>query len=180
MANIINSTYFYGRLTIAQKDTPPVAQTLIEFIAKYESKYLNKILGYKTAKDFTTGLEATTPAQKWVDLRDGKDFQDATLKWRKWIGFGNCNAKESPIANYVYYQWMANEVSNTTGIGERKLTFANSINYSPAQKMCAAWNEMAEWHSELTTFLEVYKDDYPDYVLDWQNELYYKINDIGL
>jgi hypothetical protein len=175
---IIDSTYFYGRLTIAQKDTPAVAQTLTEFIAKHESKYLEKILGYKTAKDFTSAIDAS-PAQKWVDLRDGKEFQDVAQQWRKWIGFKN-SAKESPIANYVYYQWMANEVSNTTGIGEKKLIFANSINYSPSQKMCYAWNEMIEWHCILQLFLEVNKADYPDYILDWQNEFYYKINDWGL
>lgn len=175
---IIDATYFQGRLTIAQKTDVAVSTTLAAFMAKFESEYLIKMLGYKTAKDFTAAI-AATPDQKWIDLRDGKEFESYSDGWMKWIGFKNAE-KQSPIANYVYFKWMENEVSTTTGIGEKKMTFANSINYSPMQKMVTAWNEMANWNRTLYHFLDKNSADYPDYGSDWLNELFYKINEFGI
>lgn len=174
---IIDTTYFQGHLMIAQKNQVAISSNLEVMIRQCEDEFLQKILGYQLYKDFTAALTGT-PAQKWIDLRDGKEFTDAIGQLNKWVGFKNTD-KKSPIANYVYYKWMENEVSSTTGTGEKKMIFSSSVNYSPGQKMTRAWNEMVIWNRVLYKFLEVNKDVYSYYVFH-SNELFYVLNELGI
>lgn len=74
------------------------------------------------------------------------------------------NLKQSIIANYVYYWFMRdNGITITTGIGEVKPQGENSTKASPADKMQAAWMQIMNWVIDLKEFLDVKKDDYPDF-----------------
>jgi hypothetical protein len=66
----------------------------------------------------------------------------------------------SPIANYVYYLWMRNEVSQTTQGGEVIPVSENATRVSPSAKMQKAWNEMVDWCWQLVRFLDANKTDY--------------------
>lgn len=44
-------------------------------IEKIETDILKLILGYTLWKEFTDALDAGSPAQKWVDLRDGAEYE---------------------------------------------------------------------------------------------------------
>lgn len=50
----------------------------------------------------------------------------------------------SPIAGYVYYQWVRDQISNNTGSGIVKNKTENSVSADPSWKMADAWNQMAK------------------------------------
>lgn len=76
---------------------------------------------------------------------------------------GTSTAKRSLIANYVYYWWLRDNVSHTATIGESQPQAENATAVSPGQKMCRAWNEMAQWIKELTHFLDHSQNTYPEW-----------------
>ncbi len=78
-------------------------------------------------------------------------------------------SKQSLIANYVYYHFMANNYTQTASMGEVKTANENSIPINPGLKMSRAWNEMSKWAYELHRYLLATQDTYPE----WKNQGYY-------
>lgn len=78
--SIINKSYFYGDISIAQLDDIPTANNLQVFINRYENLMLKACLGLDLYNDFMAGLQLSPIPQKWLDLRDGKQFT-ATGMW---------------------------------------------------------------------------------------------------
>lgn len=84
---IIDITYFRGRITLGNVATgsDSLADTdLVDvYIPDMETEYLKKALGYPLYKAFVDGLAETTPAQKWLDLKNGKEYTkyDKTYNW---------------------------------------------------------------------------------------------------
>lgn len=143
---LINATYLWGELYVAQKSTAAVAENLNLYINKYEPEFLKQLLGVSLYDDMLVGLAVTpTPDPKWTTLRD------------KII---NSQAKVSPIANYVWYWMKRREVSQATGMGEVKPESENGTIVSPAGQMTRAWNEMVdldfEFYNWFVTQLDVY------------------------
>ena len=158
---LIDSTYFIGEINLPGLQNEVVEESLNSFIQKYESYYLQRSLGYSLMKSFLAGLEADEPEQKWVDLRDGAEFEGCR-GLDKWTGFIN-DGKQSPIANYVYYYFMRDAATLTSGIGEVKPTGENSSNASGAVKMMRAYNQMCEQTALLHEFLLANKDVYTEF-----------------
>lgn len=175
---IIDATYFQGAIEIAQKTEPANAAALNKFMVDYETQFLNKLLGYELAKNFVAGIADDPVVDKWKDIRDGKEFTCAGVL-TKWIGFSN-TVKLSPIANYVYTEWQRYKVSESTGLGEKKMTFAGAINYSPSLKISDAWNQMVDWNRTLDSFLRENATTYPEYKTNHRCELFLYINTFGL
>lgn len=71
--------------------------------------------------------------------------------------------KKSLVANYVYWHWMADQATVTTGTGEKASAAANAVDASPARKMVRAWNQMVKWNLELVEFLLSNPADYPEF-----------------
>lgn len=85
-------------------------------------------------------------------------------------GSGN---KRSPIANYVYYHWIKDNNSFTTGSGEKQSASTISVTVSPVSKMTRAWNEMAAMNVELEQFLQSNLSVYPEWIAsNYQVDLY--------
>lgn len=196
MATLIDNTYFTGSIAIAQKSQAEVAANLTAYIMQYEPEYLQKVLGYSFYKDFIAGLEEDPVPQKWADLLNGADFTSLDGKLKHWAGFvaGEGASKLSPIANYVYWQFRMYNSTLTTGTGENVSMNENSVQISPARKMCDAWNTMVNTNWVLWEFLFVNKDTYDldgsDFVIfnscgyalrgaAW-GDMAYKVNDFDL
>jgi len=165
MANLIDISFFFGNLHIAQKSDAAVSSSLNWFIDEYEPRLLTDLLGYELYEAYKTGIAAGSPDAKWTDLRDGKAYTNRagiTVKYQglKWSIGGS---KKSPIANYVYWYWMENQVSDSTGTGEKVTDAQASAGVSPATKMIRAWNQMADWNRELLEFLLSNETDYPEF-----------------
>lgn len=194
MANLIDTTYFVNEIAVAQVDFPPVADSLTKFIDKYEPIYLSRILGLQLYNDFIAGLAVVTPDQKWLDLRDGKEFTDSCGNLRKWTGFVNAQ-KVSPIAYYVYRQWLNNSAQNTTGSGQATVETENAVRVNIIPKVNEIWNQMVDLNNVLAEFLIVNEADYGKwkpyfdrlYIYDRDtiyfngpNELFYYLNYLDL
>lgn len=72
-------------------------------------------------------------------------------------------ANESCIANFVYYWFRRNDVTQTAGISEVITKAENSVNVSPRKKMASAWNEMRLWVREFLSYMEQNAATYPEW-----------------
>ena len=151
---IIDASYFQGEIKIAQLSQLPVKENLDWFINRYEGEILDKILGYSLAARFKAGLAEDPISPEWEALLNGTLY-DVDGKTRSWMGFRN-SRKASLVANYVYFFYMRNEVTQTVGIGTVSPFGENSERQSPAPKMVRAWNEMLDYIEELYYFLKAY------------------------
>jgi hypothetical protein len=157
----IDASYFFGELNVAQKSDSSVSASLTAFIDEMEPMLLTDFFGYDLYKAYVAGIAGST--QIYKDIRDGKEYtnrQGISTKWRGLI-FTTGSAKKSLIANYVYWHWMRNEASVTTGTGEKVPDAQNASNATPVSKMVRAWNQMVDWLWELSEFLLSNADTYP-------------------
>jgi len=157
----IDITYFFGSLNIAQKSN--VSGGVAWFLDEMEPRLLTDLLGYELYKAYKTGIAAST--QKYIDIRDGKEYTNRAGILTKWKGlkFTDGQTKKSMIANYVYWHYMENEMTVTTGTGEKIPQNQNAINASAMIKMVSAWNEMVDWIHELIEFLLTNITEYPEF-----------------
>lgn len=134
---LIDKTYFTGELDIPDTGNANVEARLNSFINKYEPKFLTLLLGaalygdYKTAKAAAT--EEAPLAAIWTDL-------EALVK--------------SLLAGYVYYWYMRDAATKTTGVGEVKPAVENGAVVDSMAKQVRAWNEMAEGIRDLYDMLD--------------------------
>lgn len=167
--SIIDNTYFKGRINIpaisgsGATDTVTGDTVTTTFIPLYETEYLKKALGYNMWKAFTEAL-AGTPATKWTDLRDGVDYTVGDVTYR-WNGFKN-SEKVSPIAYYVYCEYMSEMAVKTTAQGAVVDTKQNSTGVSSAQKISIAWAEMNKLNESLYHFLNSNIDTYTEFKIN--------------
>src|SRR5690349_3824485 len=126
---LIDHTYFIGEINIPNTNEINVSELVNHFILKYEEKYLIELLGETLYTQFKEGLLLEPIPGEWVMLRNALISESPKL---------------SPIANYVYYYWQKDGVTQTTGIGEVVSKSENSVRVSPANKVRSAWSEMVE------------------------------------
>lgn len=178
MATIIDTSFFFGQLNIAQKSDSSVSANLQALINELEPALLTYLLGYDLYKQYLDGIVIVSPAAKWTAIRDGKEYTNRQGVLTKWKGlkYTEGTTPRSLIANYVYWHWMQNEASETTGTGEKVAANQNAVNASPANKMVRAWNEMVDMINELVEFLMSDQSTYPEFLLHYSQGLFYKWN----
>lgn len=126
---LIDKSYFVGDLDIPNTGDLPVSERVIWFIQKYESDFLQKLLGYPLYKVFIAGLNVTppaTPEQRFIDILYGKEYTDLNGILRKWQGLIVTDSPTLNIAGgYVYRKPEYVTVGVTPGItaGANTLTF---------------------------------------------------------
>lgn len=103
-----------------------------------------------------------------LTLTGGKTFADEdTYFYQKEISVSisveDGIIPQSPIANFVYYNWMKQNASFTTASGEKTIKNPIAVNSTPVAKMMEAWNEMADWNKKLVEFLRVNETVYPEF-----------------
>lgn len=168
--SLIDTTYFVRDINVPLSSNNALNETFTNAIARYEDEILKALLGYTLWKQFKDGLEETSPAQKWLDLRDGAEFSYTLFGHTistKWNGLVN-DDKISLIAYYVYYKHRANTETFYTGLGEKKAKGENSIAVSPVHKLVWAYNSMIDLYGalpgrvrQISTFLNA--DNYVHY-----------------
>jgi hypothetical protein len=164
MANIINISFFYGQLEIAQITELSVQATLNRYIDTLEQDFLKDLFGYGLSKLFLAGY--STPGI-YKDLLDGVEYVNRFGQQDKFKGLvfkdGEGEKKRSMIANFIYYHYLRQETTFTSGSGEKEIATQNAVNASNRMKQTRAWNEMVKWVKELWEFLYVKQQDYPEY-----------------
>jgi hypothetical protein len=166
---LIDHTFFIGEINIPGTTEDTIAERIAFFIQSYEEKLLRDILGYPLWKAFNAGIAQASPDQKWIDIRDGKEYTGLDSYLHKWDGLvikkASTTLKKSLIANYVYWMWQKDNVSQTVTIGEVSTKAENSTVITPKFKMIAAWNQMVDWICELHCFLNANLATYPEWEL---------------
>lgn len=141
MANIVSLNDFVGELTIAQLDQANVAAVLQTFIDKYETEYLNKMLGVALKKEVVAGA-ATDP---YKTLIDGGEFTNSQGVLMEFAGI------KKAIACYVYYFYTIDNTTFTTGSGEKKVE-GNAASNVP--KLIKAYNDMVNINKDVIEYVE--------------------------
>jgi hypothetical protein len=137
-----------------------ITDVLAESVDKYEDKYLNTILGYALNKLLQANINQSSGI--YYDLINGAEYTDLTGTVQKWQGFATIGS--NPIANYIYYWVIRQNVTTTMDIGVRMANAENMINVSAMNKMMSAWNEMVEFNFRLHEFLYANKTSYTTYI----------------
>lgn len=162
---IINSTFFYGSITIPgiNNSSSTVTNDLNWFIDEHEPKLLELLLGYELKKAYDLGIVGDI--QIYKDIRDGKEYQSKELGLTKWKGLSYTvgGSKKSLVANYIYFYFMQNRVTSSSQSGEKKNDKENSKEWTPDFKTASSWNWMVDEVYNLRDFLIENKVSYPEY-----------------
>lgn len=104
------------------------------FIAYEQAKVLKRILGLRLYKEFESGLNEVSPADKWTRLRDGAEYEcDSNLY--EWVGF------EKALVSYIYAIWLRETYDSNTSKGVTVAKIENAEVISPSLRIVKAWNE---------------------------------------
>lgn len=138
------------------------------FIQRNEDELLLMVLGAELYDDFKAGIAVGSPDQKWIDLRDGKNYvstQDG--KTYKYTGI------KPFIIPYVFAMWNHDAAINKTSMGTALAVAENSEGVSPATLICNAYNASSrlignEWEhiKTLFGFLSANKDVYINWLFE--------------
>ncbi len=142
---IVNQSFFVGILQIPNRTSPAVLEQINLFIQRYEPIFLESLLG----RVLYASLLANPTTPRMVDLPNGI----AGTSYRGLV----YNTNQSPIANYIYYQLIEYQATQTTGMGETVPKQDLAVNVSPADKMVRAWNAMSDDVDNTLSFLWKYR-----------------------
>lgn len=159
---IVTTADFVGENAIAQVEQPNVAAEVNLFIDKYEPEYLHKVLGLALFDAYTAGIIAEDPI--YIALRDGGTYI-SYAELRRYEGL------KPGIINYVYYHYIRNHVTYTTGTGEKAIN--NPVDST--HKQVRAWNDMVEHNRGLYWY--ALGNSLP---ITRSTDLYHYINPLGI
>lgn len=174
--SIINKTYFQkGELKLPIDNISDIQY----FIDNHEKKILELLLRYSLYNEFITAL-AGTPAQKWIDLRDGKTYTDSKGYLQEYEGI------KQIIADYVFFYIIKDKVNYSSDSGVRIANIENSEITHPRYKQKYAWNDMVDRIYYLNEFIIITNESdsttYPDYKPITDTKPYYfdKVNVLNI
>lgn len=165
---IIDSSYFINKINLPQVGNTEGEADVNNFISQYETEYLQCVLGYDLWQAFINGIDGSglPSEQRWIDLLEGAVFTYKGCTY-KWGGFKTAAPalKISPIANYVYYQYVDNKITDFTLAGTVVSTTDNNRTVNPVDRLVIAWNAMVDMNKLLYKFLKANKTDYPEWTI---------------
>lgn len=160
----IDETYFTRRQNVPQRGNTEGLQDLLSFVDQYEVEYLRCVLGLDLYDALAAGTEGSgTPDQRWIDLLTGKGFIYQGCK-SYWGGLAPAS-KISPIANYVYWNYVDSKAEDFTLTGVVVSSTDNNRTVAPTNKLVAAWNTMVDMNVTLYRFLKASGVTYPEFKL---------------
>lgn len=166
--SLIDSTYFFGNVSLPNMTDARRIDVVNYFIGIYEPMFLLKLFGYPLYKAYT----AANADPRFVSIISGVEFTDINGNLAKWNGLVRTNPiKQSIIANYVWY-WMKRYTSTQTSeVGEFIPIPAEGTQVvSPRKKMASVWNEMKNEVLVLLEYLDLNPTIYPEFTTYNKNE----------
>lgn len=160
---LINVNYFIGKNNIPNTGYEEVSSAVEQLIKEHEEEYLNAILGEQLAREFTAGLLLPTIPAKWLAIKDGVLYNSLNGQQYKWKGLVNSTLLVSPLADYVYYWWLRESVTQTSGIGEVTVNGQLSTPASSKGKQAEAYNRMVKQNLFLFDYLRANQALYPSF-----------------
>jgi hypothetical protein len=173
--SLTDRTYYKNEINLPESKY----DDLPDFITRFEKEFCEKVFGYGLAK-LILAYDVAHPdnsEQRIRDIVEGKEFTEGAYTF-KWNGLIN-DDKKSPIAYYVYCEYLRTKITHTSTSGE----VANKVEASnPAEtnmKIQYAWQQMSdllgnvtaslsyqEYNNSLMNFMRKYYNDYPDWVFN--------------
>ena len=167
--SLVNVSDFIGRYTIAQTEQPNVAAVVQQYIDRYETEYLKKVLGVTMYINYKAGITASNPI--YTALRDGDNYTDYYGETMFYEGL------KQPILNYIYFHYLRDNVTFTTGSGEKEIQKGHAV--SSIEKQVRAWNEMVAVNKKLRWYLYSKAVTFGN-IIWYYNEMFHPINTLGL
>lgn len=167
--SIVNVSDFIGRYMIAQTEQASVASVVQQYIDRYEPEYFKKVLGVSLYQLYTAGITASNPI--YTALRDGDSYTDYYGETMFYEGL------KQPIINYIYFHYLRDNTTFTTGSGEKEINKA--IDVSSIDKQVRAWNEMVDVNKKLRWYLFSKAVIFGN-ITFYYNEMFHPINMLGL
>lgn len=172
MANLIDSTYFIGEISLPGSVLTGDLADITPYIVKYEREALIELLGYTLYKELKAEIDSDpqTYTDKWDRLVNGHEYEISYLgdtHLVKWNGLINSEFV-SLLAYYIYYKYVSFHVTHTSGMGEILAMTENSSKVSASQKMVNAWNRFVDLRGNPSdakilptcyNFLDKFEDD---------------------
>lgn len=194
MANLIDTTYFVGEISLPASALSGTLADISPYIVKYEREALTELIGYTLYKELLVAIAAGTPDYsevKWKRLITGHEYTisymgDSHLV--KWNGLINTD-KVSLIAYYIFYQYMRFHVTHTSSSGEIFSMVENGVKISPSQRMTNAWNRYVELRGNPSedqirptayNFLDNFEDDETNGYEPWLFRVVKRTNSFGI
>lgn len=116
----IDASYFVGELSIPNTESQGVQERINFFIKKYESIFLQDLLGYSLYKALIAGLNVTPPTlpdQRYLDILFGAEYTDMQGNLQKWKGLiVNDSATYNVNGNYAYHKPSYMKAGTTPGL----------------------------------------------------------------
>jgi len=155
MPNFIDKTFFIGEISLPNTNDIKVSERLDVFIAKYEARCLTKILGYELYK------KINEVSARMSALRTGADYTNEYGIQCRWNGlFYN---KNSLIANYIFWFYIASAAIQTTGVSTGTMNTQAGQSISPGEKMVSAWNFFSSEVNSMLSYLRANIGLYPEF-----------------
>lgn len=177
----IDYSYFNGLINIPNADKAEVQQKINTLVADIQPHILSNLLGYELYKAYLTDTALASPSQRFIDLRDGAEFTYCGRLY-KWKGLFRAvgNKKYSLIANYIFFHYINNHITITTGVGEAKSNIDNASWADSNNKAILAYNMFVNEAQELYLFLEAKYAVYPEWNYTYSVEAKRQINSLGI
>ena len=128
-----------------------------KFLGRMQIEFLRKVLGTSFYNSFKAGIEATSPATIWTNLRDGVDYEyDGEEEHFDGIKLG--------LKYYSYVKWLQRNAFNYSSTGASVAKKENSQVVSPVPNLVLIQNKCMDFVMyDLYFFLETEKASYSDY-----------------
>lgn len=130
--SLVTPADFIGEQNIPNTDEETTAGKLQWFIDEYEPQLLEVLLGSVLYADYLAGVLIDPLPQKWADLQQ---------------------MVKRPIVCYVYYYFMNDNITYTSGQGASKPKSENAVGVQSWDKMVKAWNTMVNKNKKVREFI---------------------------
>lgn len=156
MAYLIDGTYFNRELYVPNVDelNTSAGDEISLFIDSKARQCLKDALGYVLYNSLdgdidNNGSLKADAAQRWKDLVNGVEYtkDDKTYYWSG-LKYQEGNYKKSLLANYTFYFWLEEQVSQQSGLGEIRGESKNAINVDTTRRLVKVWNEFVTMYQE--------------------------------
>ena len=141
--SIVNVSDFKGKNTIAQTEQANVASVVQAYIDRLEPEYLRKVLGVTLYDLYNAGIIANDA--KYLAIKNGANYTDSYGDVVYYEGL------KQPILNYIYFHYLKNNTTATTGSGEKTIQKAEAA--AALDKEVRAYNDMVTVNKQLHGYL---------------------------
>lgn len=152
---LIDESYFTNKLYISNINEPntDLNEEVNDYIEDKVRLFLENCLGLDLFEELDSfiidGVLVDTAPLNWKNLVNGCKYVNNGTNYRfKGLLQTNGGIKKSLLANYTFYHWLEDNVTQQSGIGEVVTNGKNAINANSTQRLTSVWNEFVTLNQE--------------------------------